>query len=108
MPRSAARIAWTILCCACAVPAWAQYDSTDGGDFGVEQDKRVWIRALLDVRVARGGPAPSWTDSGPGKLRYGGKQVGTGAEAHFERETRLALSQLALEFGAALPGDIRA
>ena len=107
MPRLAAQIAWTLLCCACAVPAWAQYETT-GGDFSVEQDERVWIRALLDVRLVHGGPAPSWTDAGIGKLRYGGKQVGTGADAHFERETRLALSQLAIEIGTTLPGDIRA
>ena len=108
MPRLAAQIAWTLLCCACAVPAWSQYETPEGSDFGVEQDDRVWVRALLDVRLARGGPAPSWTDSGLGKLRYGGKQVGTGADAHFERETRLALSQLAFEIGTTLPGDIRA
>ncbi len=87
------------------MPAWAQYDS---GDFDVEQTDRVWLRALLDVRLARGGPAPSWTDSGIGKLRYGGKQVGTGADARFERVTRLALAQLAFEIEATLPGDIRA
>ena len=108
MPRFAAPVVWTLLCCACAVPAWAQYENTGGGDFGVEQDERVWIRALLDVRIAHGGPATSWTDSGLGKLRYGGKQVGSGADTHFEHDTRLALSQLAFEIGTALPGDIRA
>ena len=87
------------------MPARAQYESSD---FDVEQADRVWLRALLDVRLVRGGPAKSWTDWGIGKLRYGGKQVGTGPDAHFERETRLALSQLAIELGATLPGDIRA
>jgi hypothetical protein len=106
MPRvAAARIAWTLLCCVCAAPACAQYES---GDFGVDQTEPVWLRALLDVRLVRGGPAPSWTDSGAGKLRYGGEEIGSGADAHFERKTRLALSQLAIELGAALPGDLRA
>ena len=61
MPRLAAQIAWTLLFCACAVPVWAQYENTGGGDFSVEQNERVWIRALLDVRLVHGGPAPSWT-----------------------------------------------
>src|SRR6185436_14274321 len=98
------RLACTLLLCACT-PAWAQYGASD---FDVEQADRVWLRALLDVRLAHGGPASSWTDSGAGKLRYGGHQVGTGADAHFESKTRLALAQLAIEIGATLPGDIRA
>jgi hypothetical protein len=87
-----------LLLCWCVAPslAWAQYD--------VEQEQRVWLRALLDVRVARGGSAPSWTDLGPGKTRYGGKSTAEG----FERVTRGVLSQLAIEVGASLPGDIRA
>ena len=109
MPRLAAPIAWTLLCCACAVPAWAQSES----DYDVPQADRVWLRALLDVRLVRAGPAPSWTDAGAGKLRYGGKQVGTGASApggvpQFERVTRLVLSQFAIEVGATLPGGLRA
>jgi hypothetical protein len=108
MPRFAAQIAWTLLCCAGIAPLRAAPETPSGGDFGVEQDERVWLRALLDVRLVHGGPAPSWTDSGPGKLRYGGKQVGSGADARFESETRLALSQLAFEIGTTLPGDIRA
>ena len=100
------RLAWTLLLCACATPAWSQYE--EGGDFGVEQTERVWLRALLDVRLAHGGPATSWTDSGAGKLRYGGEQQGIGPGARFERKTRLALSQLAIEIGATLPGEIRA
>src|ERR1043165_7125962 len=83
------RLAWSLLLCVCATPAWAQYE--DSSDFSVEQADRVWLRALLDVRLVRGGPAPSWTDFGPGKLRYGGKQVGSGPDAHFERKTRLPL-----------------
>lgn len=104
MPRFATPIAWTLLCFAFAVPAWAQ----DESDYDVPQRDLVWLRALLDVRLVRGGPAPSWTDAGSGTLRYGGKQVGAGANAHFERVTRLALSRLAIELGAALPGGIRA
>jgi hypothetical protein len=105
MPRASARIAWSLLCCVLSVPAWAQYES----EFEVEQDERVWLRALLDVRVVRAGPAPSWTDSGAGKLRYGGKVVqADNGSTTFERVTRLTLSQLAFELGATLPGDIRA
>ena len=98
------RLACLLLLGACS-PAWAQYETSD---FDVEQADRVWLRALLDVRLAHGGPASSWTDSGAGKLRYGGHQVGSGADARFERKPRLALSQLAIEVGATLPGDIRA
>ncbi|MGH8251982.1 MAG: hypothetical protein ACREVI_15035 [Steroidobacteraceae bacterium] len=83
-------------CVACAPPASAQYD--------VEEEDRVWIRALLDLRLAEGGSAPSWTDHGPGKTRYGGRSTGTG----FERVTRVTLAQLAIEAGATLPSDIRA
>jgi hypothetical protein len=85
-----------LACCICSTPAFAQYE--------VEQERTVWFRALLDVRLVRAGPAPSWTDSGPGKLRYGGKVTASG----FERTTRLALSQLAFEVGATLPWEIRA
>ncbi|HZF27189.1 MAG TPA: hypothetical protein VEZ88_13070 [Steroidobacteraceae bacterium] len=83
------------LCNVVAPRAWAQYE--------VEQPDRVWLRALLDVRVARGGSAPSWTDSGPGKTRFGGHSTDSG----FESETRFALGQLAIEAGAALPWDLR-
>jgi hypothetical protein len=106
MPRATAHIAWILLCCACAVPAWSQFDADE---YTVAQDDRVWVRAMLDARLVRAGPAPSWTDTGAGKLRYGGKFVdnGTGTPS-FERTTRLVLAQLALEVGATLPGDIRA
>jgi hypothetical protein len=91
-----ARNAWCILfCCVLSCPAHAQYE--------VEQQKSVWLRALLDVRLVGGGPAPSWTDRGPGKMRYGGS-----AEAGFRRSTRLVLSQAALQIGASLPWDVRA
>ena len=94
-PRSAACSFLLLVLCGCAAdPAWAQYD--------VEQESRVWARALLDLRVVRGGAAPSWTDSGPGKPRYGGESTADG----FERKTRFVLSQLAIELGAALPWDM--
>ena len=96
MSPAIARTAWFLVCCICSSPALAQYE--------VEQDQRVWLRALLDVRLVRAGPAPSWTDTGPGKLRYGGKETAAG----FERTTRLVLAQLAIELGASLPWDIRA
>jgi hypothetical protein len=72
----------------------AQYD--------VEQDSRLWLRGLLDVRIARGGETVSWTDHGRGKTRYGAS-VGDG-----EQVTRFALGQLAVQAGAALPGGMRA
>jgi hypothetical protein len=100
------RLACILLLLACgATPVWAQYE---GSDFDVEQADRIWLRALLDVRVVHGGPAPSWTDWGVGKLRYGGKRIHPGSNAPFERETSLTLAQLAIEVGATLPGDIRA
>ncbi len=76
--------------------AWGQYE--------VEEESPVWVRGLLDIRIAGGSNAPSWTDRGPGKLRYGGRATATG----FEHVTRLAVAQLALEFGATLPWDITA
>ena len=92
------RYAFLLAFCGCgAAPmASAQYD--------VESDDRFWLRTVLDVRLVEGPAAPSWTDSGPGKTRYGGRSTDSG----FERVTRLELSQLALEFGAALPGNLRA
>jgi hypothetical protein len=87
---------WCLVSFLSASPAFAQYE--------VEQEERVWLRAMFDVRLVRAGPASSWTDRGPGKLRYGGKVTASG----FERVTRLAVAQLAIEMGATLPGDIRA
>jgi hypothetical protein len=84
------------LCGVFAPQARAQYE--------MEGDSSIWLRGVLDVRVARGGSAPSWTDSGPGKTRYGG----TLTDAGYERTTRLELSQLAIEVGAALPWNLRA
>src|SRR5687767_3367220 len=68
-----------------AGPVFAQYE--------VEQPSPVWVRALIDARVVRGSQPPSWTDSGPGKLRYGGRLTENG----FERVTRAELAQLVLE-----------
>jgi hypothetical protein len=96
MSPAMARTACIALCCVCSSPAFAQYE--------VEQDQRVWLRALLDVRLVHAGPATSWTDGGAGKTRYGGRSTDTG----FERATRLELSQLDIEAGAALPWDVRA
>jgi len=56
------------------------------------------------VRVARGPEFPSWTDSGPGKLRFGGRSTDSG----FEHVTRVELANLAVQFGASLPWGIRA
>ncbi|MBM4257776.1 MAG: hypothetical protein FJ147_18025 [Deltaproteobacteria bacterium] len=78
--------------------SWGQYD--------VEEKWPVWIRGLVDVRIARGGRASSWTDQGfgVGKSRYGG----TGSLVDGKRSTRFALSQLSVELGAALPWDMSA
>jgi hypothetical protein len=78
--------------------SWGQYD--------VEEKWPVWIRGLVDVRIARGGRASSWTDRGIGlgKSRYGG----TGSLLGRERSTRLVLSRLSVELGASLPWGISA
>jgi hypothetical protein len=90
-------VAWCVLLSFCVLPfpAVAQY--------AVDQQSSVWMRALLDVRAVGGGPAPSWTDRGPGKLRYGGSNTPDG----FQRSTRLTLSQAAVQISAALPLGIR-
>lgn len=85
-----------LLCVALSSPALAQYE--------VDTQKGVWLRALLDVRVVHGGPAPSWTDHGPGKMRYGGSNTADG----FESATAIVLSQAALQLGASLPWSLRA
>ena len=85
-----------VFCGLASNAAQAQYE--------VDEENSVWLRALIDVRVAEGAAAPSWTDHGPGKTRYGGRAV----DAGFERVTRVALSQLAVQFGAALPWGVRA
>jgi hypothetical protein len=96
-PRLARLTTYLLLACrAVSQPAHAQYE--------VERESSVWLRGLLDVRLVNSGPAASWTDSGPGKLRYGGSPTDGG----FERATRLVLSQAALQIGALLPGDLRA
>lgn len=68
------------------------------GDYTVEPEPGVSLRALLDVRLVRAGRAPSWMDRGPGKTRYGGVDD----DGHFERVTRFAISQLAIEPQAEL------
>ena len=94
-------LAWifsgVLLCCGALSPsARAQY--------AVEPQSNLWLRALLDVRLVSGGPAPSWTDGGPGKMRYGGSFTDSG----FQRATRVVMSQAALQVGAFLPWGLRA
>lgn len=72
--------------------------------YTVEEEPGVSIRALLDLRIARGSEAPSWQEKGPGKIRYGGAVNGDGS---FSRVTRFAISQLAVEPSADLPWDMR-
>ena len=84
--------------------AWGFAPLAAQAQYEVDEQSSVWLRALIDVRVARGPAFPSWTDSGPGKLRYGGRRQDGG----FEHVTRAGLSQLALQFGASLPWGIRA
>jgi hypothetical protein len=93
MSPAIARTCCLILCGTFASQAYGQYE--------LDADKPVWLRALLDVRLVRAGPAPSWTDRGPGKMRYGGN-------SSFERSTKLALAELAVQLGATLPWDVRA
>lgn len=69
-------------------------------EYALPAEAGVSLRALLDLRVVRGSQAPSWQEGGPGKLRYGGIQLDNGG---FERVTRFAISQLALEPSAELP-----
>lgn len=78
--------------------------SQSWGQYEVEQESPVWLRGLLDVRVARSGRASSWTDRGPGKSRYGGRLTVGGNE----RVTRFSFAQLALEVGATLPWEVSA
>jgi hypothetical protein len=85
-----------LLCCVIAFPARAQYE--------VEEEKLLWLRALLDLRIARGPAVSSWTDRGNGRMRYGGRSTADG----FERTTRFALAQLAIQGGASLPWGLRA
>ena len=61
--------------------------------YAVEEPSRFSLRALLDLRVVRGSEVPSWQEGGPGKIRYGGIASGSG----FERVTRFAIAQLALQ-----------
>lgn len=96
-PRSIAfALLVAVFCSVVSLPAQAQYE--------LDEENSLWLRALLDVRVARGGQAPSWTDHGPGKTRYGGRS----GESGHERVSRLALSQLAIQIGASLPWGLRA
>lgn len=96
-PRLARLTALLLLTyCAASRPAHAQYE--------VEKDSNIWLRGLVDVRLVQGGPEASWTDRGPGKMRYGGSPTDSG----FVRATRLVLSQAALQIGALLPWDLRA
>jgi hypothetical protein len=88
------RTSWFIVLSCCLLPFTAQ------AQYATEPESSVWLRALLDVRLVGGGPAPSWTDHGPGKLRYGGSDG-------FEDSTRLTLAQGAVQLGASLPWDIR-
>jgi hypothetical protein len=92
------RFASLLLACAGLVTpqANAQYDS--------EESDRVWLRALFDFRLADGPEVPSWTDSGPGKTRFGGRATASG----FEDVTRAELAELAIQFGAVLPWGLRA
>ncbi|HET9445144.1 MAG TPA: hypothetical protein VFO35_02740, partial [Steroidobacteraceae bacterium] len=96
MSRGFPSIAVLLACGLAPQVSHAQYE--------VDEETRVWLRALIDVRVARGPEFPSWTDSGPGKLRYGGRS----RDAGFEEVTRIDLAKLAVQVGASLPWGIRA
>lgn len=72
--------------------------------YEIEPEPGVSIRALLDLRIARGSQVPSWQEGGYGKIRYGGIVNGDGS---FSRVTRFAISQLALEPSGDLPWGMR-
>jgi hypothetical protein len=72
--------------------------------YAVSEEPGVSLRALVDVRIVHGTKAPSWQEGGPGTLRYGGVQLDNG---RFERVTRFAISQLALEPSGDLPWGVR-
>ncbi len=93
---SAFLIACLIAVGACAAPAGADEA------YQLEAERPFWLRAMIDGRVARPGRAPSWWDRGPGRTRYGGHDTGNG----FEHKTRVTASQVALELGGVLPGDL--
>jgi hypothetical protein len=83
--------------------AQSPYDDADQR-YEVEEKSRFTLRALVDLRVVRGSEAPSWQEGGPGKIRYGGISAGTG----FERVTRFAIAQLALQPAVELAWGWRA
>jgi hypothetical protein len=91
-------LAWVALWVLAAIPGPALADA----DYAVEPEPGVSLRALLDLRVVRGGEAPSWMEGGPGKTRYGGIDD----NGRFERVTRFAIAQFALEPSGMLPGDV--
>mgnify|MGYP000184203205 CR=1 FL=1 len=72
--------------------AQSPYDEADER-YEVEEKSRFSLRALVDLRVVQGSEVPSWQENGPGKIRYGGIADG----AAFERVTRFAIAQLALQ-----------
>jgi hypothetical protein len=99
----ASRCVHFILACVLALGTASVAAAQD--EYAVEAEHAVSLRALLDLRIVRGSEAPSWQEGGPGKLRYGGIETDGG---QFERVTRFAISQFALEPSADLPWDIRA
>jgi hypothetical protein len=90
---------WSVLILTAALAAAPAERATAQDDYAVEPEHGVSLRALLDLRIVRAGQAPSWMDRGPGKTRYGGVDD----HGQFERVTRFAISQLAIEPGARLP-----
>jgi hypothetical protein len=90
------RIGCLLVCGLVSTQAHGQYETDSSNPF--------WVRALLDVRIVHAGPAASWTDHGPGKMRFGGSPDGSG----FQSATRFALADLAIQFGATLPAGLTA
>ena len=96
---------WLVLLFLALVLVGTVPDGVWGQDtYETESSYPFWIRSLLDLRVVRGGSAPSWVTRGLGKTRYGGRSDSQG----FDRVTRFKLSHLALEFGGTLPWGITA
>jgi len=95
--KAGCALALLLLLAAPATATDSPYTVDDEGGsaspYAVARESRFSLRALLDLRVVRGSEVPSWQEGGFGKLRYGGVVD----DGRFERVTRFAIAQLALQ-----------
>ena len=73
-------------------------------DYSVATPSRFALRFLADVRLARIGPAPSWTERGPAKTPYGGAR----SDGGFSHRLRFAVNRVSFEPSVVLPWGILA